>query len=473
LTVIFFAALMAACEQRLPDAAQPPGAAAATEPSITAAPIADDNGQWKIVGPDYVTFTVKAPAAQRAKILYRPVAGGDRYVELKTLDAPSSSAAGEFTARLRLPADFAGDVWAEAYYQDGSERDTQPISLAATTASANQGQPPSGDTAVTPAPPGSSTAPGSSTHAPDYSKPPPLDKSALSDEITGGRIDHASFQNAQPDIRIDVNVPAFQMCFWQNGKLVNVYEIGVGRKDFPIDISNRKISQIIFNPEWVPPDSSWVNKDPKVSPGEHIPATDSRNPLGKIKIPLGEGYLIHQSEKTADIGHLVSHGCIRMQQADLIDLAKKIIAAESLPVPADKMQHALDSDDRLAVAVKRPIPISIRYDTLVVQQGILHVYPDVYARGTNTVPALRTDLAAVGVDAQHVDDTTLSRMLDQANKDQEYVVAASDLKSGGGLIAGHAEPLTSQNKTSKYKQPASHARGTRAKTPRHARKARR
>src|SRR5215467_7524563 len=469
---MFLAALMIACEQRSPDYAQPTNAESAVEPSITASPIADDKGQWKIVGPDYVAFTVRAPAAQRATILYRPVAAGDQCVVLKTLDATSSAAAGEFTARIPLSADFAGDVWAEVYYRDGAERDTQPISLAATTASANQGplplgEAPSGKALETPA------TPGSSTHAPDYSKPPPLDKSALSDEITGGRIDHASFQNAQPDIRIDVNVPAFQMCFWQNGKLVNVYEIGVGRKDFPIDISNRKISQIIFNPEWVPPDSSWVNKDPKVSPGEHIPATDSRNPLGKIKIPLGEGYLIHQSEKTADIGHLVSHGCIRMQQADLIDLAKKIIAAESLPVPADKMQHALDSDDRLAVAVKRPIPISIRYDTLVVQQGILHVYPDVYARGTNTVPALRTDLAAVGVDAQHVDDTTLSRMLDQANKDQEYVVAASDLKSGGGLIAGHAEPLTSQNKTSKYKQPASHARGTRAKTPRHARKARR
>src|SRR5215467_3307006 len=163
---MFLAALMVACEQQSLDASHQPSAAPTMEPTITASPIADDKGQWKIVGPDYVTFTVKAPAAQRAKILYRPVAGGDRYVELKTLDAPSSSAAGEFTARLRLPADFAGDVWAEAYYQDGSERDTQPISLAATTASANQGQPPSGDTAVTPAPPGSSTAPGSSTHAP-------------------------------------------------------------------------------------------------------------------------------------------------------------------------------------------------------------------------------------------------------------------------------------------------------------------
>src|SRR5215467_6179658 len=416
---MFLAALMIACEQRSPDYAQPTNAESAVEPSITASPIADDKGQWKIVGPDYVAFTVRAPAAQRATILYRPVAAGDQCVVLKTLDATSSAAAGEFTARIPLSADFAGDVWAEVYYRDGAERDTQPISLAANTASVNQGplpsgEAPSGKASETPATPGSSTA------APEHSKPAPLDKSALSDEITGGRIDRVSFQNAQPDIRIDVNVPAFQLCFWQNGKLVNVYEIGVGRKDFPIDISNRKISQVIFNPEWVPPDSPWVNKDPKVSPGERIPATDSRNPLGKIKIPLGEGYLIHQAEKTADIGHLVSHGCIRMQQADLIDLAKKIIAAESLPVPADKIKHALDSDDRLAVNLKNRISISIRYDSLVVQQSVLHVYPDIYGRGTNTPQNLRSDLSAVGIDTARIDDAALSRIVDLANKDQEY-----------------------------------------------------
>src|SRR5215471_20261049 len=101
---MFLTALMIACEQRSPDYAQPPNAESAVEPSITASPIADDKGQWKIVGPDYVTFTVKSPAAQRAKILYRPDADGDQYVELKTLDAPSSPASGEFTARLPLPA---------------------------------------------------------------------------------------------------------------------------------------------------------------------------------------------------------------------------------------------------------------------------------------------------------------------------------------------------------------------------------
>src|SRR5262249_19572166 len=274
-------------------------------------------------------------------------------------DAPSN-ATGEFTARVRIPADFAGDVWAEAYYPDGVEKDTNPISLATNTAIADQ--PPSA--------PGNAAEGSAPKDKPKPAAPAPIDKSALSDEITGGKIERASFQNGRPDIRVDVNVPAFQLCFWQNGKLVNTYEIAVGRKDFPIDISNRKIRQIVFNPEWVPPDSSWVAMDPKVMPGEHISATDSRNPLGKIKIPLGDGYLIHQARKEADIGHLVSHGCIRMQQTDLIDLAQKIISAESAPVSQDQIQQALGGSDRLVVRLERPVPISIRYDTIVVQQGI-------------------------------------------------------------------------------------------------------
>jgi lipoprotein-anchoring transpeptidase ErfK/SrfK len=489
---MFLAALMIACEQR-PDSAPPPGAESMPEPSITASPLAgnggqppggaggktagDERGGWQIAASDYITLKVEAPGAQSARILYRPVAAGDQYVELKTLDTPSNAKAGEFSARLRLAADFAGDMWAEVEYRDGAERDTGPISLARSTTAASESQPPAGNPAEPSGPSRDSSGaasdskpapPDNTSAAADHSKPAPLDKSALSDEITRGKIERAAFQSGQPDIRIDVNVPAFQLCLWQNGKLVNIYEIGVGRKDFPIDISNRRISQIIFNPEWVPPDSSWVIKNPKVSPGERIPASDKRNPLGKIKIPLGEGYLIHQTEKTADIGHLVSHGCIRMQEADLIDLADKLIAAQSLPIGSDKIQHALDSRDRLAVALKRSIPISIRYDTLVVQQGILHVYPDVYGRGTNTAVEVRSDLSAAGVDASRIDDATLSQMMDRANKDQEYAVAAADIKAGAELTAGHVLPLTSHNK---QPSPGRTARGTKARSARHARSA--
>ncbi|HKV42615.1 MAG TPA: L,D-transpeptidase [Blastocatellia bacterium] len=325
----------------------------------------------------------------------------------------------------------AGDVWAAVYYPDGAKKEANPISLASATA-INSEAPESG------AEPG----PGPSSTKTDTGL---TDKSALSDELTGGKLAQRPFQAAHPNIKVTVNVPAFRLCFWQDGQLIQTYEIGAGQKEFPIDIGNRQIRQIVFNPEWVPPDSSWVTKDPRVVPGEHIPASDSRNPLGKIKIPLGDGYLIHQVEKTADIGHLVSHGCIRMRQADLTDLARKIISAVSIPVNEGQIQHALGSRDRLVVNLKSPVPISIRYDTLVVQQGVLHVYPDVYNRVPSPVDTLKTDLSAVGVNTSDIDDRFLRQMIDRANKGYEYVVSTADIRTGNLLSAGRAQPLTSQN----------------------------
>ncbi|MCA1853720.1 MAG: hypothetical protein LC647_15410, partial [Beggiatoa sp.] len=47
---------------------------------------------------------------------------------------------------------------------------------------------------------------------------------------------------------------------------------------FPLPIAERKASEIIWNPEWVPPDSTWVEESKDVEPGERTEADDPRNP---------------------------------------------------------------------------------------------------------------------------------------------------------------------------------------------------
>src|SRR5262249_313594 len=153
---------------------------------------------------------VRAPGAERAAILYRPVVESDQYLELKRLDAPSDRSTGEFAAKIRLPADFAGDVWAQASYTDGGQKDSNMISLATTAAGSQSEAPPNG-------PSSGGAGPSSNNSASS-----PIDKSALSDEITHGTVEQGPFQPAQPDVRLDVNVPAFQLCLWQNGKLVKL-----------------------------------------------------------------------------------------------------------------------------------------------------------------------------------------------------------------------------------------------------------
>jgi L,D-transpeptidase ErfK/SrfK len=262
-------------------------------------------------------------------------------------------------------------------------------------------------------------------------------------------------QPNQPDIRITVNVPAFRLTLWQNGKELKTYEIGVGMKKYPIVIGQRRIKEMIWNPEWVPPDSEWVNESHSdVEPGEHIEAGDRRNPLGKIKIPLGDGFLIHQAAKPTDLGHLVSHGCIRMLKEDISDLANKIVTARGVNITPQQIEHAMNSTDRLDAALKPPAVIDIDYDTLVVEGGVLHIYPDVYDRSTNTIENLRAELQSVGVDTSKLDDQTVKRMLDRVNSNEEFMVSVGDLKSGNALVAGTNQPLTSQSVIAKKKQPA-------------------
>ncbi len=263
------------------------------------------------------------------------------------------------------------------------------------------------------------------------------DESAYEDRLTGGRVERAEFAPGEPDIKITVDVPAFRLTLWQNGKVVKTYRVGVGMKQYPIAIGERRIEQIIYNPDWIPPDSEWVSERAGVSVGEVIKASDPRNPLGKLKMPLGGGYLVHEAHGPGDLGNLVSHGCVRMLRADLYDLAEKIIAARQLPVPAKKIANAKRTKNTLVVALDAPLTIDIDYDTQVVEGGELHLYADVYGRGTNTVENLRAELADYNVDPSSLDDATLRKLLSLPTRQRKYVVGLDSIREGRALEGGH------------------------------------
>jgi lipoprotein-anchoring transpeptidase ErfK/SrfK len=388
-----------------------------SEPTIEASPTTRVDEQWQVITSDNVTFTVSAPDAKSVKILYRP-AFAERHVELKKTVSPSQSNAGKFTTRVKVPADFAGQVWAEVLYPNGEKKQTKPISLTIED--------------ITP----EELADASYKHN---------EESARSDKLTGGRIEQTELQPGKGDIRLTINIPAFQQTVWQGGKEVRTFEIGIGRKEFPLPSGLRYARQIIFNPDWIPPDSEWVYEH-DVEPGERVEADDPRNPLGKIKIPIGGGgILIHQAFKASDIGHLVSHGCVRVRLDELYELIDKIIAARSLPGSPEQIERAKKSKNRFVVKLDAPLVVDISYDTQVVEGGVLHLYPDVYNKKTNTIENLRAELKEAGVDDSQLDDRTLQQMLDRVTMNEEFVVSLADIKTGRALEAGKTQPLTSAN----------------------------
>jgi len=267
-----------------------------------------------------------------------------------------------------------------------------------------------------------------------------LHESERSDRVTGGRVEAADFEANEKEIRVSLNVPSFRLTLWQNGKEVKSYFVGVGVKDYPIYIGQREANEIIWNPAWIPPPSAWVSER-NVRPGEFIKASDPRNPLGKMKIPLGDSYLIHQAAKTTDVGSLVSHGCVRMLRSDLYDLAEKIVAARSAEVPANSIAAAKRSSRTLVVRLEEPVPVDINYDTLVVEDGILHIYPDVYDRGMNEPSRLRTELRSSGVDVSNLDDVTIRKMLSKVTRRTQFVVDKRSIEEGRALEDGRLIPL--------------------------------
>ena len=214
--------------------------------------------------------------------------------------------------------------------------------------------------------------------------------------------------NAVPtDTRVVVNIPAFRMDLFQDGSLVKTYKIGIGYPEFSLPQGLRKAQQIIFNPTWTPPDSPWVAKMKNVTPGERVEAGDKDNPLGPIKIPIGLPSLIHGGKSPAKIGKFASHGCVGLTTPQIKDFAGELAKISNTEDISAKMDTYLENKEKTqTVKLKQTVPVELRYETIVVEDGKLHIYKDVYAQATNTEENLRRVLEANGLKLEDLPQRT-------------------------------------------------------------------
>jgi lipoprotein-anchoring transpeptidase ErfK/SrfK len=200
------------------------------------------------------------------------------------------------------------------------------------------------------------------------------------------------------DTRVVVNIPAFRMDLFRDGSLVKSYKIGIGYPEFPLPQGMRKAQTIIFNPTWTPPDSPWVAKMKDITAGEKVEAGSELNPLGPIKIPIGLPSLIHGGKSPAKIGHFASHGCVGLTNNQVKDFTLLLAQAAETEISDRAMANYLkDKTKTHAVKLKQTVPVELRYETIVVQDGKLHIYRDVYNEDANTEEKLSEVLEAQGV----------------------------------------------------------------------------
>jgi lipoprotein-anchoring transpeptidase ErfK/SrfK len=223
--------------------------------------------------------------------------------------------------------------------------------------------------------------------------------------------------NAVPsDTRVVVNIPAFRMDLFQDGSLVKSYKVGIGYPEFPLPQGLRKAQQIIFNPTWTPPDSPWVAKMKNVTAGETVEAGDKDNPLGPIKIPIGLPSLIHGGKSPAKIGKFASHGCVGLTNVQIKDFATMLGQISNTPdVPARMATYLENKEKTQTVKLNQTVPVELRYETIVIEDGKLHIYRDVYAQDTNTEENLRRVLEANGLKLEDLSEQQRTQILNALN----------------------------------------------------------
>jgi lipoprotein-anchoring transpeptidase ErfK/SrfK len=223
--------------------------------------------------------------------------------------------------------------------------------------------------------------------------------------------------NAVPkDTRIVVNIPAFRMDVFKEGSLVKSYKIGIGYPEFPLPIGLRKAQQIIFNPTWTPPDEPWVAKMKSVSVGEKVPAGSKLNPLGPIKIPIGLPSLIHGGKSPAKLGTFASHGCVGLTSAQVQDFSRLLAQVASSEISdATVKSYFADKTKTRVVKLDQVVPVELRYETIVVENGQLHIYKDVYDQDSNTEENLRAVLEVNGAKLEDLSEAERAQILEALN----------------------------------------------------------
>lgn len=125
-----------------------------------------------------------------------------------------------------------------------------------------------------------------------------------------------------PSRRLIVNIPARKIALVEDGKVLKVYPVAVGKHSTPSPTGIFHIASHVANPTY------WHE-------GKVIAAGPS-NPVGTRWMSLGyKGYGLHGTNHPESIGHAASHGCIRMRNHDVEELFRLVQVGDEVDLIAN------------------------------------------------------------------------------------------------------------------------------------------
>jgi murein L,D-transpeptidase YcbB/YkuD len=201
---------------------------------------------------------------------------------------------------------------------------------------------------------------------------------------------------AQAPMEIVVNIPAGRLDVLQGGERIRSYPVSVGTPRHATPTGSAGIQRMVWNPSWTPPDSEWARDERPAAPGWN-------NPMGRVKIHLFQDYYVHgtPARNERHLGRPASHGCIRMRNADVMELARLVLRADGAGVSDEAIQSLVD-DPRRTREMRLSGRVRVRIDYRLAEVGAdsVTLHPDVYARaGRGYTDRVRQELTAQGHDA--------------------------------------------------------------------------
>lgn len=219
-----------------------------------------------------------------------------------------------------------------------------------------------------------------------------------------------------------INVPAFQLLWLRDDKVVWQTRVQVGHSETPTPLFRSELTRVIVNPDWVMPRSIAVEEmlpriqaDPSYLAAQNIEVLDrdhqpvpadtidwsllsparfpyrlvqrpcSQNALGQIKFvfPNEHDIYLHDTPNRAlfeQPRRAFSHGCIRAE--DPFELARFLLRTEGWE--NTKIERVITSDRSHSINLtSKPIVVIVYWTAFVDDNGVVQFRSDIYGRDVN------------------------------------------------------------------------------------------
>jgi L,D-transpeptidase YcbB len=193
-----------------------------------------------------------------------------------------------------------------------------------------------------------------------------------------------------------VNIPQYQVSYWQNGAVRGTWPVIVGKTKSPTPVFSAAVTGVTFNPWWEIPKSivaesvgALARRNPAEAKrrgyvwanGRYRQRPGPKNSLGLMKLAMPNPFSIylHDTPSKALFAQEVrtfSHGCIRTQ--DALGFASTLVEDSKTQADVDAI---ITKGDTITIPLQKAIPVYVVYFTVSLDEnGNIAYYPDVYSR---------------------------------------------------------------------------------------------